>query len=162
MPYRPKFGPKPHCLGHPLKDTPNSQEILEPEHHGPISIAGTWELTLQKHELDGASRDRKCAKFDDDFAVVLYLTELEGEIGSGDAGNSSMMDSISKAKKSSNKKATPLYREKEAYKQDCEKRALKGVARITFEQWLVMEKEDENAKLMLKRVWVTTSEDVSR
>jgi hypothetical protein len=112
---------------------------------------------LQKHELDGASRDRKCVKFDDDFAVVLYLTELEGEVGSGDAGNSNLnlMDSVSKAKKSSNKKAQPLYREKEAYRQDCEKRALKGVARITFEQWLVMEKEDEVAKLMLKKVRVT-------
>lgn len=102
---------------------------------------GTLKTTFRKHEVDGAAADRKNVKFDEEFAVSFYLLELEGEVGEGgDVGRS--------AKKGS--KAGPLYREKEAYKIDCEKRAIKGGAQITFEEWLLNEREEETAKLRIK------------
>lgn len=139
----------PHAASQPDKKVP---ETLI---NSPTFQSGTWKVTFVKHELDGASRDRRCAKFDEDFGITLYLTELKGEVGCGDsAGDSGFaaksVDMSIKGKRS--KQNTPLYREKEAYLADCEKRALKGTTRITFEQWLLMEKEGDTSKLRLKKV----------
>lgn len=41
---------------------------------------GTWKISFQKKEIDGAGQDKKNVRFDDDFSIDYFFQELEGQV----------------------------------------------------------------------------------
>ena len=100
---------------------------------------GLWSLMLNKHEIDRASKDTRCAHFDPDFRAEIFFTPLVGEFGTGLSLDAVRAQALAVAKNESTGEVVerPLQVDKEAYQRYVQATSNTGRPVPSFQAWLL-------------------------
>ena len=100
---------------------------------------GSWTLMLNKHEIDRASKDTRCAHFDPDFRAELFFTPLLGESGTGLSLDTVRAQVLAVLRNESQHEAVelPLQVDREAYQRYAQATSKTGRPNQSFQAWLL-------------------------
>ena len=122
-----------------------ARQLTEPECDAEGLPPGARSLTLCKHEIDRAAKDTRCAHFDPDFRLELFLTPLPGQGGPGPALEAARVAAAAAGAEASE---PPLRADRDAYRRYAALVAAAGRAPAECEAWLLGADPDAEQRLV--------------